>query len=114
MLTLNKSFALIIAISALMIGCEAHVPDPLLSTKKKTYEIVKINQPKHFYVDVKEVDTGYVYKRQYVSKHCNSWRKLKIGSRWHFEEKTYQGENSTYVKIDGIKTKLCNALKDMP
>lgn len=113
MLTLKKSVFIIFAISAMLVGCEPYVPDPLLSTKKKTYEIVKINQPKHFYVDVRDVETGNVYKHQYVSKHCNAWRKLQIGSRWYFYENTYQGKNSAYVKIDGIKSKLCEALRLM-
>lgn len=88
-------------------------PATVISSKQKTYEIVDINPPKSFKVDVRDVETGYVYKSIYVSHHCNEWRKLKLGSRWYFTEVVYQGKNSNYVVVEGIKTKLCTALKRM-
>lgn len=94
-----------------LVGCERRPPDAVVASTKKTYEIVGINQPKHFYVDLRDVETGYVYKHVYVSKHCNAWRKLKMGSQWYFYEVIYQGQNSQYTKIEGVATKLCEALR---
>lgn len=39
-----------------------------------------VKRPKHFYVDLKD-SKGIMHKHVYVSKHCNSWREVQIGSQ---------------------------------
>lgn len=42
------------------------------------YEILHVNKPKHFYLDLRDVETGKVYKKKYISKHCNSYRETAV------------------------------------
>lgn len=93
-------------------GCEARRSEaPVLSSEIKEFEVVGINQPKHFYVSFREVGTGFVFKNQYVSKHCNDWRKLKLGSRWKLTVVTYQGKNSPYSELKGVRYEFCDAIR---
>lgn len=110
-----KKFLLLCALCAVSVGCEnSQKNDKLVSNILKTYEITSINRPKHFYVDIKDVDNGKVYPHQYVSKHCNAWRKLVLGSRWSFQEVIYENnEGVRRVEIHGLRTKLCEKLSKM-
>ena len=79
--------AAIIAISAFPL--QNHLLWTVLGTKYEqigsystAYEIVKVNPPKHVYVDVKNLDTGTIYRGVYVSKHFNDYReKLRVGRK---------------------------------
>lgn len=72
-----KNILLLATISALT---ECYKPTPIEITSKeyKTYSVTKIYRPKHFYVDLKDIKSGKVHKKVYISKHCNEWRKLKL------------------------------------
>lgn len=93
-------------------GCEPHQPDVVESRIRKVYEIVEVRRPKHFRVDIKDVETGRIYKNKSISKHCNHWQKLKVGSRWYFTEVIYQGKDMRYVEIEGVRS-LCEAIKNL-
>lgn len=93
-------------------GCEPHQPDVVESRIRKVYEIVEVRRPKHFRVDIKDVETGRIYKNKSISKHCNHWPKLKVGSRWYFTEVIYQGKDMRYVEIEGVRS-LCEAIKNL-
>lgn len=84
----------------------------VISREYKNYEVVGINPPKHFYLDLKETKTGYVYKHIYVSKHCNNWRKLPLHSVFMFEEVIYKYEKKPdhYVDININGSQFCNNL----
>jgi len=97
---------------SILTGCEPRKPDPIVSATDKKYAIIGIDPPKHFYVDIQDVETKEIYKHQYVSKHCNSYQKLKIGSVWNFQEIVYKGEKSNYKVIEGVAYKLCEKLRD--
>jgi hypothetical protein len=109
---MNRVSLLMIASVILLTGCEPRQPDPVESRIRKVYEIVNINRPKHFRVDIKDVETGRVYKNKGISKHCNHWQKLKVGSRWYFTEVIYQGKDMRYVEIEGVRS-LCEAIKSL-
>jgi hypothetical protein len=96
---------------SVLTGCEPRKQDPVVSAVDKKYAIVDINPPKHFYVDIQDVETKEIYKNQYVSKHCNAYQKLKIGSVWNFQEVTYKGEKGNYKVIEGVAYKLCEKLQ---
>lgn len=66
------------------------------------FEVVGIDRPKHFRVDLKRVVGGAVYKNVSVSKHCNRWREVYIGQRFKLLETTYHykesGRFSTHIE----------------
>lgn len=103
---MNKRVLVLLTTVLLVTGCKPAPHDPLVSQEVKLYEVVGVHRPKHFMVDLREVGTGYVFKRQYVTKHCNQWRRLQIGSKWHFVEVVRQGKNSKYSKLEGVR-ELC-------
>ena len=53
-----------------------------LGTELRRFELVSWNPPKHFYVTIKDVQTGQLYEGQYVSKHCSTGG-LKHGEQYN-------------------------------
>lgn len=51
----------------------------LVGSEKKTFIIEALDPPKHVYADLRD-DKGTLLKRVYVSKHCNRWQEIKLGS----------------------------------
>ena len=72
---MKKILCLIFAVATLS-GCEKAVVE---SRKVVTYKIVDIYRPKHFRVSLEDTN-GRVFKSVSVSKHCNRWREVKLGS----------------------------------
>ncbi len=70
----------------------------------RDYVVVSINQPKHFHVDLRDVKTGKVYTHIYVSKHCNKWRELQVGSTWRLRHRLLQYSISG-AHVERIDTK---------
>ncbi len=89
-------------------GCDRPVYEET-ARYRNTYEVIGIDPPKHFYLDLKNVKTGIVHRQVYVSKHCNNWRKLKIGSKWDMFEIDYKRGDRYGTKI--VTDGLCDALK---
>lgn len=104
-------FKYIIAILAciFLFGCE--LPKEIKRVEK-IYEIIEIKSPKRFKVTLKDTENGIIYERLYVSKWCSSWRNLKIGSKWKFDEVTYQKGKEVYTKVDKV-SELCSQLKSL-
>lgn len=66
---------------ASLVGCGMR-PDQettLVNSGQKVFTILEIDPPKHVYVDLKD-EKGQIYKHVYVSKHCNNWRQIVLGS----------------------------------
>ena len=92
-------------------GCNHGVE---VERKVKEYEVVHINPPKRFYVDLKDVETGVVYKSEYVSKRCSYWKRLELGTKWKFTEITYRNdEGKLTYRLNGVNT-LCDSLRSLP
>jgi hypothetical protein len=72
------------------------------SYQTNTYRVVEINRPKHFRVVLENVKTGERRKVS-VSKHCNRWRELQMGTQFTFNEVTY-----VYPKKQTYFTQLQN------
>lgn len=90
-----------------------HVPDVVLSNVSKVYEVININHPKHFTVDLLDVDNGSIYRSVYISKHCSYADNLKLHSRWRFNEVVYENKQGDHYKeIDGVDG-LCDRLKNI-
>lgn len=104
-----KTIILLATISALT-ACYKPTPIEITSQEYKTYSVTKIYPPKHFYVDLKDLKSGRVHKKVYISKHCNEWRKLKIGSQWSLTEVDYKRGDFYGTKIEGAST-ICQNLK---
>lgn len=64
------------AMLVLLTGCEKTVVE---SQSIQTYTIVDIKRPKHFRISLKD-NTGRIFKDVAVSKHCNRWREVKVGT----------------------------------
>jgi hypothetical protein len=94
-------------------GCERAPSDPVVSKTEKWFVVTNFSPPKHFYVSFREEGTGFQFKDQYVSKHCNAWRKLKIGSRWKLTEVVRQGRNSRYSEIEGVRYEFCDKISSL-
>lgn len=78
----------------------------VISRSIKQYEVVRIDPPKHFFVDLKDIETGFVYKRQKVAKRCGSWRNLRIGSTWTFTEVTYKNGRTGIENVRSLCARL--------
>lgn len=81
----------------------------VVSNTKKEYEIVGIKRPKHFQLDLKDVETGTLYDKVSVSKHCNNWRKIPLNSIYTFNEIKYKysKENIIYTKVK-VDSNFCH------
>lgn len=86
-------------ISAVILsGCNPLVPTEKISSEQKSFTILAIDPPKHVYVDLKD-ENGQEYKHVYVSKHCNKWRTIVIGSKINLEVAQYKKGEETWSKI---------------
>lgn len=60
-------------------------------------QLVGINPPKHFYVDIKET-SGVIHKKVYVSKHYNAHRGLKLGTTFTAYKTTFKHRETGELK----------------
>lgn len=68
-----------------------------LATELRRYELLSYNPPKHFYVTIEDVKTHSVFKSVYVSKHCNSASKNRIGDEYNIRVTPYTMSNAPGV-----------------
>lgn len=98
-----KIFVMLCVILTLS-GCDMPPPDKEVAREYRQYRLLELNPPKHVYITVEDIKTGYVWNHLYVSKHCNSWRKIPNGSIWGFELVTYEKpDGSRYQELDNYK-----------
>lgn len=98
---INKYLVGLVVGVFLLTGCEQQEPAKEISREYRQYELLYLDPPKHVYIDIKDVKTGVVWKRLFVSKHCNQWRNIPTGSIWGFELVTYQNKDgSVYQKVE--------------
>ena len=104
-----KRFALLLTVLSLTACDMDWMESPVVhSYQTNTYRVVEIHQPKHFRVVLEDVKTG---ARRFVnvSKHCNRWRELQMGTQFTFNEVTY-----VYPKKQTYYTELQNRQKICP
>lgn len=99
----------LILVSIILSGCFERPVET--ERHRKLYEITEIKRPKHFRVTLKDVETGRIFANKNISKHCNHWQKLKLNSRWYFDEVTYKRGDSYYIEIEGVK-QLCDLIRN--
>lgn len=71
----------------------------------ETITLKKIDPPKHFYIDY--VKDGKYYTYQHVSKHCNSYRKLKIDHEYKIPVVKKVWNSGERIELDFYEG-LCN------
>ena len=73
-----------------------------------------MHPPKHFYVDLQDVETGVIHKHVYVSKHFNSWKSIDTTetlrlTRWQW--KLTNGQEQFSFDSGQIRASLEGILK---
>lgn len=79
-------------------------PPQLLASTPREYRVVDVHRGKTVTVDIVEVGTGYRFNGLTPSSSCS--RIIPIGSVRVLVEDMYQGYNSPYAVIAGLRT-LC-------
>lgn len=65
--------------------------------------LVDINQPKHFVGTFIDIDADGEYlsgRKEHRSKHCNGWRKLRVGMRFKYYTKREKCEDGQFADPD--------------
>lgn len=75
------------------VEAEANKP-VLVGTEIRRFILVSANPPKHFYVTLKDLQTGDTYERLYVSKHCNNYRPDQIGLEYNVQVQDFRDPKS--------------------
>ncbi len=74
------------------------------------YEVVNVDPPKHYRVELLNTTNGRVVRQR--SKHCSDWAKYPVGSQVVLEDVTYQQRNSDKVPFlspaDNWKSVICH------
>jgi hypothetical protein len=94
----------------LLLVASCKEPEPRRYTKsvQDEYEVTEVNPPKHFYVTLKNLRTGEVYKHEYVSKHCNTWRETAyVGKRVLLYRVSWMEEGKEYTDFYRLREEIC-------
>lgn len=86
---------------------ERSIPVEVVKTEVRRYKLLDMNPPKHFYVDIEDVETHQVYERRYVSKHCNNWRDNKLGDSYNIQVVTKKQGDRTWMEFQGMYGVFC-------
>lgn len=107
-----KNIFLLLTMIFFLTGCDRVPPGKEISREYREYELLELDPPKHVYITIKDVKTGQVWERLYVSKHCNSWRDIPVNSIWGFELVTYENEDgSRYEEVENYRD-ICYRVKN--
>lgn len=85
-------------------GCQGRYS--VESQSFKNYTIIGINRPKHFRVALQD-ESGRVFEKVSVSKHCNRWREVKLGSVVSLNTVIMTNADGTDRWIDIEATRIC-------
>lgn len=99
---------LTIIIMSVLWGC-APAPKNIIKEEFREYRVTHIDKPKHFHVNLVDVDNGQVLTRQGRSKHCNNWRQTSVGDVIVVKTRYYknEGDDATYIQLVGLNSILC-------
>lgn len=97
---------LVTLIIFLLVSCAGHQCE-YEKTEWRDYKLLGLDEPKHFYIDVQDILTGKIYKHVYVSKHCNEWRKLRIGETYKLKRVYWTDGGHENANFDGLYDCLC-------
>lgn len=72
------------------------------------FKLVGWHPPKHFYVDLQDVETGLVYKQTYVSKHCNGYADLnKLGDEINIQITINKQNDREWTTFNNLNRVFC-------
>ena len=78
-----------------------------ISDEIRSFEIIKINPPKHFRVDLRDKETGVIHYGVGISKHCNRYREVKLNSTVRLRMKTFEQGASGRTSYQIFASKIC-------
>jgi hypothetical protein len=106
-LALTKAFFILLVICCLF-SCTP-TPKETIWSKTEDFIIVKINPPKHFYLDLKRVGDGKIFTEVYISKHCNDMC-ISVGDRITATYGKYKRGEYIWEEFDNYKIHdmVCN------
>lgn len=98
---------IILFIGILLYSCKP-IPSEIVWEKEEQFEVIGIDPPKHFYLDLKRVSDGKVFHEVYISKHCNDMC-LSLGQIINVKYGQYKRENNYWIEFDNyeIYEKYC-------
>jgi len=76
----------------------------------RRYRLDGWNPPKHFYVELHDLQTGQHHDRIYVSKHCNSHGSLRRGEEYNIQLQKYSLSNrpgEVFYEFPGLYPVFC-------
>lgn len=82
----------------------------VMPEKIERFILVSVNPPKHMYVTLKHVNTGTVYERQYVAKHCSGTNKL--GDEYNIRTREFYYENKPnerFIEFVNLNSVFCGS-----
>lgn len=100
-----KNFILF-SIIVLLSSCMAK-PKDIDKEEIKDYKLIGYDPPKHFHVDLQDVQTGKIYRHVYVSKHCNNHREFVIGNIYKLKRIYYTREGTEISQFDDLYESFC-------
>jgi len=97
---------LVSLILLVLMSCAA---PPKEGGKPVKMRILRIDPPKHVYVDLVNVMTGEMWTHVYVSKHCNAWRNIPFEAELMMTEYSYEQGGRKWRELDGheVYEKFC-------
>jgi len=107
-----KAIALMMALTLIFsLGAMAYLllreKPKLVSTVKEVHQVVKIDPPKHLYLDLKGVKSGILVKDVYVSKHFHEWDKiLKLGKQFKLTRQEWILKGVTSYEFPNLHKEL--------
>lgn len=96
---------------AILIGLGGCDQGKVVEVKEKKYLLVGINPPKHFAINLRDIETGRITGELSVSKRCSAWRKARIHEVLAFKEITREYEDSRRTIAVYVKD-FCDTLKE--
>lgn len=78
-----------------------------VSTEIRRYKLLGYNPPKHFYVDMEDVETKQLYTHIYVSKHCNNHANNQLGDLVNISVTTKKQGNRTWLVFNNLYQVFC-------
>lgn len=109
-----KSLFVVLLSVVLLAGCEKREFHSE-QVRQFTVENVYRGGKSSVYVDLRDVQTGYVYTKMKLGSksHCGDWQSIKIGGKWDIYETTYvyRSKQRYVTDLNGLYALCPNARK---
>ena len=109
-LTKLKKFGIVLSCVGVL-GCGGCGEEKIYLRKEiRKYEVLSIHPPKHFSVDLLDIETHRLFANQGWSKHCFNWQRARLGEIIDVETYTfkYKDSDTEYQELRGVREYFCN------